>query len=58
MLHAHSRLSHIEGPEKTTRWGGGGMNGSQSKFLVGTWPMSQNQANVPLSPNSATIAQL
>jgi hypothetical protein len=34
-----------EGPEKATR---GRMNGSQSKFLIGTWPMSQNQPNVPL----------
>jgi hypothetical protein len=34
-----------EGPEKATR---GRMNESQSKFLVGTWPMSQNQPNVPL----------
>jgi hypothetical protein len=27
----------LEGPEKATR---GGVNGSQSKFLTGTWPMS------------------
>jgi hypothetical protein len=29
-----------EGPKKATRRG---VNGSQSKFLAGTWPMSQNQ---------------
>jgi hypothetical protein len=29
-----------EGPEKATR--GGGVNGSQSKFLIGTWPISRN----------------
>jgi hypothetical protein len=29
-----------EGPEKATR---GGVNGSQSKFLTGIWPMSQSQ---------------
>jgi hypothetical protein len=29
-----------EGPEMATR---GGVNGSQSKFLTGTWPISQNQ---------------
>jgi hypothetical protein len=28
-----------EGPDKATR-GGGGLNGSQSKFLEGTRPMS------------------
>jgi hypothetical protein len=26
----------------------GGVNGSQSKFLTGTWPMSQSQTDVPL----------
>jgi hypothetical protein len=25
-----------------------GVNGSQSKFLTGIWPMSQNQPDVPL----------
>jgi hypothetical protein len=25
-----------------------GVNGSQSKFLAGTWPISRNQADVPL----------
>jgi hypothetical protein len=35
----------IEGPEKATR---GGVNGSQSKFLTGTWPISQNQPETPL----------
>jgi hypothetical protein len=35
-----------EGLEKATR--GGGVNGSQSKFLNGTWPMSQNQPETPL----------
>jgi hypothetical protein len=34
-----------EGSEKATR---GGVNASQSKFLNGTWHMSQNQYNVPL----------
>jgi hypothetical protein len=32
-------ISDVEGPEKATR---GGMNGNQSKFLAGTWPISQN----------------
>jgi hypothetical protein len=35
----------IEGPEKATR---GGVNGSQSTFLTGIWPMSLNQPDVPL----------
>jgi isochorismate synthase EntC len=35
----------FEGPEKVTR---GGVNGSQSKFLAGTWPISQNQPDTPL----------
>jgi hypothetical protein len=35
-----------EGPEKATK--GGGVNGSQSKFLTGTWPISQNQPETPL----------
>jgi hypothetical protein len=26
----------------------GEVNESQSKFLAGTWPMSQNQPNVPI----------
>jgi hypothetical protein len=30
--------SHLEGPEKVTR---GGVNGSQSKLLTVTWPISQ-----------------
>jgi hypothetical protein len=38
-------LRVVEGPEKATR---GGVNGSQSKFLTGIWPMSQNQPDVPL----------
>jgi hypothetical protein len=42
----HWRCSLFEGPEKATR--GGGVNGSQSKFLTGIWPMSQNQPDVPL----------
>jgi hypothetical protein len=42
----------VEGLEKATR---GGVNGSQSKFLTGTWPMSQNQPE-PLSSNSAKTA--
>jgi hypothetical protein len=37
-------LISIEGPEKTTR---GGMNGSQSKFLEGTRPMSQTRLDAP-----------
>jgi hypothetical protein len=36
----------IEGPDKATRRGGG-VNGSQSKFLEGTLSMSQNQPNTP-----------
>jgi hypothetical protein len=36
----------VEGPEKATR--GGGVNGSQSKFLEGTWPISQYQHETPL----------
>jgi hypothetical protein len=35
----------FEGPEKATR---GGVNGSQSKFLTGIWPMSQNQPETTL----------
>jgi hypothetical protein len=35
----------FEGPEKATR---GGVNGSQSKFLTGIWPMSQSQPETPL----------
>jgi hypothetical protein len=35
-----------EGPDKATR--GGGVNGSQSKFLEGTWPIFQIRPNVPL----------
>jgi hypothetical protein len=31
------------------------MNGSQSKFLVGTWPISRNQLDA-LSSNSAKAA--
>jgi hypothetical protein len=34
-----------EGPEKAIK---GGVNGSQSKFLDGTWPISQNQPDAPL----------
>jgi hypothetical protein len=47
----HDRSKHIEirfhyeGPEKANR---GGVNGSQSKFLTGTWPISQNQSETPL----------
>jgi hypothetical protein len=36
-----------EGPEKATR-GGGGVNGRQSKFLAGTWPISRNRPDIPL----------
>jgi hypothetical protein len=36
---------YIEGPEKATR--GGGMNGSQSKFLCKNWLMSQVQTPNP-----------
>jgi hypothetical protein len=38
-------LIPIEGPEKATR---GGVNESQSKFLEGTWPISQNQPDALL----------
>jgi hypothetical protein len=34
-------IVYCEGTEKVTS-GGGGVNGSQSKFLDRTWPMSQN----------------
>jgi hypothetical protein len=36
---------HLEGPEKATR---GRMNGSQSKFLTKTWPISWNRPDVSL----------
>jgi hypothetical protein len=36
----------VEGPEKATR--GGGVNGSQSKFLVESWPISLNQPDASL----------
>jgi hypothetical protein len=39
-------LIPIEEPEKATR--GGRVNGSQSKFLVGTWPISRNQPDAPI----------
>jgi hypothetical protein len=35
----------IEGPKRRPE---GGVNGSQSKFLSGTWPISQNQPETPL----------
>jgi hypothetical protein len=50
----HQRLASSEGLEKVTR---GGVNGSQSKFLKGTWLISQNQPDA-LSSNSAKTAQL
>jgi hypothetical protein len=34
-----------EGPENVTR---GGVNGSQSKFLAGTWHIFQNRLDIPL----------
>jgi hypothetical protein len=34
-----------EGPEKATR---GGVNGSQSKFIAETWPISRNLPNTLL----------
>jgi hypothetical protein len=37
--------SVFEGPEKATI---GGVNGSQSKFLVETWPITQNLPDAPL----------
>jgi hypothetical protein len=36
----------VEGPEKATR---GGMNGSQSKLLTVTWPISQTSKSDTLS---------
>jgi isopentenyldiphosphate isomerase len=42
-----SMIDSLEEPEKVTR-GGGGVNGSQSKFLKGTRPISQNQPDSPL----------
>jgi hypothetical protein len=38
-------LISIKGPEKTTR---GEVNESQSKFLEGTWPISQNRPDAHL----------
>jgi hypothetical protein len=38
--------SYIERSKKATR--GGGVNGSQSKFLTGTWPISRNRTDTPL----------
>jgi hypothetical protein len=44
----------VEGSEKATR---GGLNGSQSKFITGTWPTSQNQLDVPFfKPSQDRIA--
>jgi hypothetical protein len=37
-----------EGPEKVIRVEGRGVNESQSKFLVGTWPISQSEPDVHL----------
>jgi hypothetical protein len=36
----------VEGPEKAIR--GGGVNGSQLKFLMGTRPISQSRPDAPL----------
>jgi hypothetical protein len=44
-------LKPIEGPEKAPR-GGGGVNGSQSKFLTGTC-LYPNINLMPLSSSSA-----
>jgi hypothetical protein len=43
--HTKIPITISEGPEKATR---GGVNGSQSKFLIGTWPISQNRPDAPL----------
>jgi hypothetical protein len=39
------KLKDFEGPEKVSR---GGVNGSQSKFLVETWSISQIEPDTPL----------
>jgi hypothetical protein len=44
-LNEHPVIILFEGPEKATR---GGVNGSQSKFLEGTRPISRNQSDAPL----------
>jgi hypothetical protein len=41
-------IRFTEGPKKATRGGGGGVNGSQSKFLNVTRPISQIGTDVPL----------
>jgi hypothetical protein len=41
----HGNNFLLEGSEKATR---GGVNESQSKFLEGTWPISQTETNTPL----------
>jgi hypothetical protein len=40
-----SGTNKVEGSEKVTK---GGVNGSQSKFLSGTWPISQIEPDNPL----------
>jgi hypothetical protein len=45
IIKTYSLLIVFEGPEKVTR---GRVNGSQPKFLEGTWPTSQNQPSMPL----------
>jgi hypothetical protein len=44
---------HIEGPEKAIR---GGVNGSQSKLLTVTWPISQtSKSDTPSAQFSALV---
>jgi hypothetical protein len=46
---------HIEGPEKAIRRGGG-VNGSQSKLLTVTWPISQtSKSDTPSAQFSALV---
>jgi hypothetical protein len=52
------KLKDFEGPEKVSR---GGVNGSQSKFLVETWSISQIEPDTPLfqhEQDHITIGQL
>jgi hypothetical protein len=46
LLKSKKLFIHGEGPEKATR--GGGVNERQSKFLIGTLPISRNQPDAPL----------
>jgi hypothetical protein len=43
----HKAIHSIAGAMKDRRRRPGGVNGSQSKFLIGIWPISQNQPETP-----------